>query len=71
MQVLCSNVVTIISDQSGEEEGTTVAEALELTFVNEVQIVADEDNGKLACVAGKDSSYRNSAIYELASELRN
>ena len=71
VQVLCSDVVTIIADRSGEEEGATVAEALELTFVKEVQIIADEDNGTLACVAGTESSCGNKAIYELASMLRN
>ena len=69
--VWSSEVVTLIADQKGYEEGILVAEALELTFVKEVQIIADEDNGTLACVAGTEASCGNKGIYELAGMLRN
>ena len=69
--VWSSEVVTLIADQKGYEEGILVAEALELTFVKKLQIGLDVVSGKLACVAGADSPFGGQAIYELASALQN
>ena len=69
--VWSSEVVTLIADQKGYEEGILVAEALELTFVKKLQIGVDVASGKLACVAGADSPFGGQAIYELASALQN
>ena len=71
MQVWSENVVTLIAEQSDDEEGILVAEALELTFVKKLQIGVDVASGKLACVAGADSPFGGQAIYELASALQN
>ena len=71
MQVWSENVVTLIAEQSDDEEGILVAEALELTFVKKLQVGLDVGNGKLACVAGADSPFGGQAIYELASALQN
>ena len=71
MQVWASDVVTLIAEQSDDEEGILVAEALELTFVKKLQIEVDVVSGTLACVAGKDSPFGGQAIYELASALQN
>ena len=69
--VWSSEVVTLIADQKGYEEGILVAEALELTFVKKLQIGVDVASGKLACVAGADSPFGGQAIYALASALQN
>ena len=71
MQVWASDAVTLIAEQSDDEEGILVAEALELTFVKKLQIGVDVASGKLACVAGADSPFGGQAIYELASALQN
>ena len=71
MQVWASDAVTLIAEQSDDEEGILVAEALELTFVKKLQIEVDVASGTLACVAGKDSPFGGQAIYELASALQN
>ena len=71
MPVWSSEVVTLIADQKGYEEGILVAEALELTFVKKLQIEVDVASGTLACVAGKDSPFGGQAIYALASALQN
>ena len=71
MQVWASDVVTLIAEQSDDEEGILVAEALELTFVKKLQIEVDVVSGTLACVVGKDSPFGGQAIYALASALQN
>ena len=71
MQVWASDAVTLIAEQSDDEEGILVAEALELTFVKKLQIEVDVASGTLACVAGKDSPFGGQAIYALASALQN
>ena len=71
MPVWSSEVVTLIADQKGYEEGILVAEALELTFVKKLQIEVEVVSGMLACVASKDSPFGGQAIYELASALQN
>ena len=71
MQVWASDAVTLIAEQSDDEEGILVVEALELTFVKKLQIGVDVASGKLACVAGADSPFGGQAIYALASALQN
>ena len=71
MQVWASDVVTLIAEQSDDEEGILVAEAFELTFVKKLQIEVDVVSGTLACVDGKDSPFGGQAIYALASALQN